>query len=323
MPTTVTTIGNSSFYNCDGITTVKLQEGITTIDMWGLCNMDKLTYVTIPSTVTSIRKYAFASNPSLKYMSINAKSPTLAEYAFKDVTISDYTYYGTSSDWSSSNWSSIDAFTNAGNYIGQHVQNGAFKGHVSPGTYVSIAPFVTSIPGGSLSSFTSTSSITLPDSLASIGSSAFDSCTSLQSLSISADNTTFKTVDGVLYSKSGQTIYRYPIAKSGASYSVASSVTTVYNSAFYKSANLTSVTLPTSVTKIDEYAFGGSQKLTSVNIPSGVKTIGKYAFNNTKLTSVNIPSSVTSVGNYAFARNNNTDGKINTFTLKAKKPQTK
>ena len=322
VPTGIKTIGNSAFYKCTNLTKVILQEGLTTIQDYGLSNMTKLTTVTIPSTVTSIGKYGFSSDTALKTMSLNAKSPTIGSDAFKNVTIDDLSYYGTSSDWSSSKWSPIEAFTSSGKYFGEHVQNGEFKGVISAGTTLYIAPFVTSIPSGSLSNCTSTSFLGLPDSLSSFNSYAFDSCTSLQTLSISDSNANYKTVDGVLYNKAGTTIFRYPIAKSGTSYSVANGVKHIANSAFYKCANLTSVTLPSTVTNIYNYAFASAEKITSVNIPSGVTSIGQNAFSSTKLTSVTIPSSVTSVGNYAFSGNKNTNGRITTLTIKAKNPST-
>ena len=55
------------------------------------------------------------------------------------------------------------------------------------------------------------------------------------------------------------------------------------------------------VAVISDYAFSGCTSLTSVNIPDSVTSIGIWAFYNcTSLTSVNIGNSVTSIGEYAF-----------------------
>ena len=62
----------------------------------------------------------------------------------------------------------------------------------------------------------------------------------------------------------------------------------------------TSVTIPHSVTSIREEAFSGCD-LTSVTIPNSVTSIGDNAFRDcSRLTSVTIPNSVTSIGNSTF-----------------------
>jgi hypothetical protein len=79
------------------------------------------------------------------------------------------------------------------------------------------------------------------------------------------------------------------------------SVTTIGDEAF-ASNSLTSVTIPNSVTTIGEGAFSRNA-LTTVTIPNSVTTIGIHAFAVNALTSVTIGSSVTSIGGAAFAYN--------------------
>ena len=103
-------------------------------------------------------------------------------------------------------------------------------------------------------------------SVTSIGSSAFNGCTGLTSVTIP------------------------------------NSVTSIGSSAFSDCTGLTSVTIPNSVTSIGSSAFNGCTGLTSVTIPNSVTSIGSSAFNGcTGLTSVTIGNSVTSIGSYAFS----------------------
>ena len=106
---------------------------------------------------------------------------------------------------------------------------------------------------------------TIPDSVTSIGGSAFRGCSSLTSVTIP------------------------------------DSVTSFGSDAFQGCTSLTSVTIPDSVTSIGGWAFYYCTSLTSVTIPDGVTSIGGWAFYNcTSLTSVTIPDSVTSIGMSAF-----------------------
>ncbi|MDR0917774.1 MAG: leucine-rich repeat domain-containing protein, partial [Oscillospiraceae bacterium] len=68
----------------------------------------------------------------------------------------------------------------------------------------------------------------------------------------------------------------------------------------FSGSDLTSVIIPDSVTSIGDSAFYFSYYLTSVTIPNSVTSIGNSAFRWCSLISVTIPDSVTSIGDYAF-----------------------
>ncbi len=101
--------------------------------------------------------------------------------------------------------------------------------------------------------------------VASIGSSAFEDCSSLTSITIPEN------------------------------------VTSIGESAFSGCSSLTSIVIPDGVTEIGSSAFDGCSSLTSITIPDSVTTIGSYAFDNcSSLTSIVIPDRVTTIGEYAF-----------------------
>ena len=86
------------------------------------------------------------------------------------------------------------------------------------------------------------------------------------------------------------------------SVTIPNSVTFIGLKAFSGCSGLTSVTIPDSVTSIGDSAFQNCSKLTSVTIPNSVTSIGNAAFNNCYgLTSITIPNSVTSIGSYTFS----------------------
>lgn len=86
------------------------------------------------------------------------------------------------------------------------------------------------------------------------------------------------------------------------SVTIPDSVTSIGDQVFYGCSSLTSVTIPNSVTSIGKYAFYECSILTSITIPNSVASIGSRAFTGCRsLTSVVIPDSVTSIGSMVFS----------------------
>ena len=106
---------------------------------------------------------------------------------------------------------------------------------------------------------------TIPDSVTTIGESAFRGCSSLASVTIPDSVTSIG--DNTFYGCNSLT-----------NVTIGNSVTTIGWSAFYGCTSLTSVTIPDSITSIGGYAFGGCSSLTSVIIPDSVTSIGYSAF---------------------------------------------
>ena len=131
-------------------------------------------------------------------------------------------------------------------------------------------------------------SITIPNSVTSIGDEAFGECYSLQSVTIP------NSVTSIEYGA-------FRDCYSLQSVIIPNSVTSIGNYAFSSCKSLQSVTIPNSVTKIGDYAFSWCESLQSITIPNSVTSIGDEAFSGCEsLQSVTIPNSVRNIGNHAF-----------------------
>ena len=119
----------------------------------------------------------------------------------------------------------------------------------------------------------------------------------LVAYTVDADNWKYSAEDGVLFSKTGQTLIDCPEGKTG-TFVIPDGVETIGGGAFMNSV-LTDVYIPNTVTEIERSAFANA-KLTEIYIPSSVQTIGQEAFAYSSLTEVDLPNSVTSLGQYAF-----------------------
>ena len=129
-------------------------------------------------------------------------------------------------------------------------------------------------------------SVTIPDSVTSVGSDAFNG-SGLTSVTVPA---TVEDWGGLVFAN----------CDSLRSVTVEEGVTEIPSYMFGNCASLTSVQLPSTLTELGDQCFQNTG-LTSVNLPSGLREIGDSAFSGTDLTGITIPDTVTEIGSYAFA----------------------
>ena len=333
----MTSIGDSAFYGCNGLTSITIPDGVTSIGSDAFRDCTGLTSITIPAGVTSIGSYAFYGCSGLASITIPDSVTSIGEDAFygctglTSVTIgAGVTSIGSSAFWNCSGLASI-----------------------------TIPDSVTSIGSFAFEACTGLTSVTIGEGVTSIGSYAFYNCTGLTEINWNAvsvadfdyNSNVFRNAgtagDGIAVTF-GEGVEKIPaclfyVSNSSdrpniKSVTIGSNVTSIGGYAFYNCTGLTSVyytgdiagwcgisglgavmssgrtlyidgskvegavTVPDGVTSIPSYAFAYQTGITSVTIPDSVTSIGNRAFYNcTGLTSITIPDSVTSIGSYAFA----------------------
>ena len=180
-------------------------------------------------------------------------------------------------------------------------------------SYEGVEFCVTAIKDGAFEECIALTSVTIPNSVTSIGYEAFKGCSDLASISI-GDNVVL--IDGYAFfgcsSLTSVTIpnsvraicYRaFEGCSSLTSITIPEGVYVIDACVFKGCSSLSSVTLPNSISFIDDEAFRECSSLASITIPDNVYTIGEIAFLGcTSLASVTIGTNVTSIGLGAFAR---------------------
>ncbi len=274
---------------------------VTSIGKYAFYKCSGLTSVTIPNSVTSIGISAFYNCSGLTSVTIGNSVTSIGNSAFSNCSglISIIV------DESNPSFSSIEGIL---------YNNDATTLIYCPITKktVTIPNSVTSIGYSAFSGCSGLTSVTIPNSVTSIGQRVFENCSGLTSVTIGNSVTSigYYAFSGC-YGLTSVTIPNSVTsirerAFSGCSgltsVTIPNSVTSIGERVFENCSGLTSVTIGNSVTSIGYYAFDGCYGLTSVTIPNSVTTIVQSAFSNCRgLTSVTIGNSVTSIGKYAFS----------------------
>ena len=296
IPDSVTSIGDSAFWSCESLTSVTIGNSVTSIGDSAFWHCESLTSVTIGNSVTSIGKRAFTWCPSLTSITIPNSVTSIGEDAFYDCdSLTSVTIPNSVTDIGGAAFASCNSlkafygkFASSDNryLIVDGVLNSFATG--CGATEYTIPNSVTSIGDSAFASCKSLTSITIPNSVTKIGEGAFSYCSKLTSVTIPNSVT-----------KIEKDAFEY--CTSLTSVTIPDSVTSIGYAAFSYCSKLTSVTIPNSVTSIGEFAFHNCESLTSVTIPNSVTSIGRDAFEGcTSLTSVTIPDSVTKAGQSAF-----------------------
>ena len=156
----------------------------------------------------------------------------------------------------------------------------------------------------------------------SIISWSFGMSNNLKAINVSKDNQTYMSKDGVLYTKDGTELLKYPQQKEDKSFRIPRSVkkigltafsgnknikkvkmsnhlTTIGAKAFYRTT-LEEIKIPNSVEIIESDAFDSCRNLKKVNIGKNVKAIGNGAFNYTGIEEIKLPDNIEILGLGAF-----------------------
>ncbi len=361
IPAAVTGIGEAAFYNCSGLTgNIVFPQGLISIGAGAFARCGGLSEIEIPASISDIGNQAFLDCGNLEAINVNAANVnyssingvlqskdntvliaypaaklgdyiipdsirTINEFAFSGcVALSGITFGSGITEIGGSAFFNCSALTDV--VIPQgviSVGSYAFSGCVGLES-VSIGRGVKIIGDSAFSGCTDLTGITISRAVESIGSRAFKDCNSLVSINVNLYNSNYTSIDGVLFSKSGKTLYVYPAGKSGA-YEVRNDVNIIFDyafenckglsaitfsgnsldligkNAFSGCTGLTAVSLPDSLSTVSDGVFDGCSNITVISLPENLISIGHHAFSNCALlVTIILPQTLSSIGNYAF-----------------------
>lgn len=115
---------------------------------------------------------------------------------------------------------------------------------------------VTNIAENAFYGNTKINTVQIPSTVTYIGKCAFGGCTSLVYISVSEKNTSFKDIDGILYSKSGDTLIHYPSKKGNETLNIKNTVKNISDMAFYNTSSLKEITFEGSVSDWSKINIG-------------------------------------------------------------------
>jgi hypothetical protein len=136
---------------------------------------------------------------------------------------------------------------------------------------------VTAINSSAFTYANTLTSVTIPASVVSIGSGAFDPCDALTNITAAAGNPDYSSTNGILFNQDLTTLLQFPDGIGG-SYTIPTNVTAIGDSAFSDAYKLGTITVPASVTNIGNLAFTNCEALMTLNFLGNAPTLGSNAF---------------------------------------------
>lgn len=268
-------------------------EGTSTIDE-GAFSSAQITSLTLPSSLRSVSKGAFVGS-QVTSLTLPDGFESMDDTAFWYMPKLERVDLGgaTTLPDSAFRYDKALAEVNFRPDLNRLTDVGDYAFDTTALTSVTLPDSVVSIGKGAFADNAALTSVHLGSGVASIGESAFVVANALASLSVAPANSMYTVEDGVLYSKgnAGRTLVLYLPTKTDTDVTVPDGTVAIADAAFANNTSLRRVVLPEGLTTIGYGAFDGDANLTDLVIPDSV-TVARGLVNN-GLDTIELGSKVT------------------------------
>ncbi len=332
IPKGVTVLEANLFFSCDNLSSVTIPEGVTRINKYAFKYCSKLVMVIIPNSVISIDIDSFSYSYNDPNHSIifalyeNSYAHTFAidngiNYVFYDGINLTEPYVnkdGIQYSIISRNAVAVKADENLTEAVIPETVNGypvtgiesAFKRHTGI-VSVTLPEGLKTIGTSAFEDASNLKKVNIPSTVTSIGDYAFADCSSLTEITLPEGLTSigiqsFANCTGLTeivfpdgFTSIGDVAFLSCAGLAKVKFS--DSITKIGSGAFFSCTGLTEIDLPERLTIIDVIAFWGCSGLTEIVIPEGVTSIGMAAFNYcSNLSRIILPDTLVSIDSSAF-----------------------
>jgi len=268
-------------------------EGTSTIDE-GAFSSAQITSLTLPSSLRSVSKGAFVGS-QVTSLTLPDGFESMDDMAFWYMPKLERVDLGgaTALPDSAFRYDKALAEVNFRPDLNRLTDVGDYAFDTTALTSVTLPDSVVSIGKGAFADNAALTSVHLGSGVASIGESAFVDANALASLSVAPANSMYTVEDGVLYSKgdAGRTLVLYLPTKTDTDVTVPDGTIAIADAAFANNTSLRRVVLPEGLTTIGYGAFDGDANLTDLVIPDSV-TVARGLVGN-GLDTIELGSKVT------------------------------
>ena len=259
----ITSIGDYAFMGCTGMTEMTLPNSVTSIGDNAFEGCSGLTELTLPNSVTSIGDNAFEGCSGLTELTLPSSVTNIGNYAFSDCS-------GLEKITVDRGNKRYDSRGNCNSIIDTETNTliAGCKNSVIPNS-------VRSIGDSAFEGCSGLTELTLPNSVTSIGWSAFGGCSGLTELTL--PNSVTSIVDGAFADCSG--LEKITVESGNSRYDSRDNCNSIIETATNTLiAGCKNSIIPNSITSIGYSAFGGCSGLTELTLPNSVARIDCLAF---------------------------------------------
>ena len=277
LPSSIERVKSGAFWKASNLKNVTFSDkgkGLKTIGMYTFADCSSLESIDLSnSSITEIPKNAFSNCTSLKTVKLPPTVTKIADDAF-------------------ANCKKLEEIQGLSNCKISEIGKDAFAGCYNLKTFDLSSATITALPDSLCNNMYAVTTVRLPKTLTSIGTSALEGCKKLEEINGLSD---------CKLTSIGANAFASCSALKGVDLSK-SSFTALPASAFAKDTALTSVKLPDSLTEIGEKAFVGCGAMEKIDLSNTkLTTIGKNAMAEMNdLMYINLPDTVKNVGQSAF-----------------------